>query len=161
LDHVPPIFGFEKFKDLANNYAGSKSFRETMQFLQNAARKIGDGHLHTQIRNREVLPNQNQVNFSSAIDVLLAEVVRISKTAEATNEQLRALVARAEELMEDFLCPNCRSPISKREYGTGVVGNDYGDYIVDWEEVFYECGLKTVDGDEVEPCPNSGPIRAV
>jgi len=79
LDHVPPIFGVRKFEEVANNYAGSKSFKEAMEHLQNSARKIGDAHLHTQIRAKEVLPVAAQVNFSNSVDFLLSEIVRLSK----------------------------------------------------------------------------------
>jgi methylphosphotriester-DNA--protein-cysteine methyltransferase len=44
LDHVPPIFGKQNFGEIANNYAGTKSFRESMQHLENSARSIGDAH---------------------------------------------------------------------------------------------------------------------
>lgn len=77
LDHVPPIFGTKTFAETANNYAGSRSFKESMQHLESSARKIGDAHLHTQIRDKESLPSATQVNFSNDVDVLLAEIVRI------------------------------------------------------------------------------------
>ena len=79
LDHVPPIFGFKKFSEVANNYGGPKSFKESMKHLENSARKIGDAHLHTQIRKKEILPTATQVNFANDLDVLLAEIVRILK----------------------------------------------------------------------------------
>lgn len=77
IDHVPPIFGLKSFSEVANNYAGTKSFKESMDRLNNSSRRIADQHLHTQIRNRETLPNITQVDFSNDLDVLLAEIVRI------------------------------------------------------------------------------------
>src|SRR5574341_766452 len=77
LDHVPPIFGVSAFAEVANNYSGSRSFKESMQHLELSARKIGDAHLHTQIRAKEILPTATQVNFANDLDVLLAEIVRI------------------------------------------------------------------------------------
>jgi len=80
LDHVPPVFGFRTFSEMANNYAGGgKSFKEAMQHLENAARKVADAHLHTPIRKSEVLPAPQQVNFSAQLDVLLSEIVRITR----------------------------------------------------------------------------------
>src|ERR1043165_4473 len=79
LDHVPPIFEARTFAEVANNYAGGKSFKEAMDHLQNSARKIGDAVLHTQIRGSEVLPVATQVNFSNSLDFLLSEIVRIAK----------------------------------------------------------------------------------
>ncbi len=48
LDHVPPIFSKKSFDEVASNYRG-KSFKGTMQHLQNASRNVADGHLHQQI----------------------------------------------------------------------------------------------------------------
>ncbi len=77
LDHVPPVFGKRTFAEVANNF-GSRSFKDSMQHLENGARKIGDAHLHTPIRNRETLPTAQEVAFGPELDVLLAEVIRIS-----------------------------------------------------------------------------------
>lgn len=77
LDHVPPVFNKRTFAEVANT-VGGKSFKESMQHLENGARKIGDSHLHTMIRNRETLPTAQQVAFSPELDVLLEEIIRIS-----------------------------------------------------------------------------------
>lgn len=78
IDHVPPIFNKGTFTEIANNH-GSKSFKDSMKNLDNSSRKIADSCLHMQIRNKEVLPNSNQVDFSNDFDVLLAEIYRILK----------------------------------------------------------------------------------
>ena len=78
LDHVPPILGFASFNEVANNYAGGgRSFRESMQHLQSASRKIADANLHSPIRSVETIPNRTQVEFRADMDVLLSEVVRV------------------------------------------------------------------------------------
>lgn len=74
LDHVPPIFNFSTFSEVANNYGG-KSFKDSMQHLERSSRKIADSILHSHIRRKETLPNPTQVNFYNALDVLLAEIV--------------------------------------------------------------------------------------
>lgn len=79
IDHIPPIFGCKHFSEVANNYLGSKSFKNSMKHLDASSRNIADAHLHVQIRGKEVLPNDTQVNFSNDIDVLLSEIVRILK----------------------------------------------------------------------------------
>lgn len=76
LDHVPPIFECSKFSQLANNCSGGKSFKKSMQHLENSSRDIADAHLHNQIRPKEIIPNETQVNFSNDLDFLLAEIVR-------------------------------------------------------------------------------------
>jgi hypothetical protein len=84
LDHIPPIFGVKSFVELANNYSGSRTFKEIAQHLDNSSRKIGDAHLHTQIRKNEVLPTRTQVDERQRVDVLLSEVIRVL-TAKAQN----------------------------------------------------------------------------
>jgi hypothetical protein len=83
LDHVPPIFGAQTFAEVSSCYAGSKSFKASMQTLENSLRNIADQHLHCQIRPSEVLPNAKQVNFGNDLDVLLSEIVRINKSRSA------------------------------------------------------------------------------
>lgn len=78
LDHVPPIFGKNNFDEVANNFGG-KSFKGAMQHLQSAPRNVADGHLHQQIRKSETLPIAQQVNCGQQLDVLLAEIVRITR----------------------------------------------------------------------------------
>lgn len=79
LDHVPPILGHRTFADVANQYAGASSFRKSMQSLQLSLRNIADAHLHIPIRQKEVLPTAQQVDFHKDLDVLLGEVVRVLK----------------------------------------------------------------------------------
>jgi hypothetical protein len=80
LDHVPPVFGFKTFSEVANYYAGGgRSFKEAMHHLENASRKVGDAHLHMPIRKSETLPTAQQVNCGQQLDMLLSEIVRITK----------------------------------------------------------------------------------
>lgn len=77
LDHIPPIFGCLNFAQLTGSH-GTKSIKEVFMKLDTSTRKIADMYLHTQIRKKESLPNRVQVNFSNELDVLLAEVLRVS-----------------------------------------------------------------------------------
>jgi hypothetical protein len=77
LDHVPPLFGKKTFSEVANNYGG-KSFKDTMQHLDGASRKVADSLLHVPIRKNETLPTAQQVNCAQQLDVLLSEIVRIT-----------------------------------------------------------------------------------
>jgi hypothetical protein len=79
-DHVPPVFGCKTFGEVANNYGGSRSFKEHMANLDKSLRKVADGYLHTQIRQREAVPTPVQVDFRAAVGELLGEVLRISKS---------------------------------------------------------------------------------
>lgn len=81
LNHVPPIFGKDTFKELANNYKydglDAKSFRASMKNLENSSRNIADSYLHLPVRKKESLPTFQQVNFIADLDILLSEIVRI------------------------------------------------------------------------------------
>jgi len=78
LNHVPPIFGFENFDQVTNNYEG-RSFIKNMKHLNVSLRSIADSFLHETIRNKEILPNDTQVDFRQDLDRLLGEIVRILK----------------------------------------------------------------------------------
>lgn len=77
LDHVPPLFGLNAFNEVVNNYAGGgKSFKDHMEHLHNASRKVADSYLHMPVRQSETLPTPQQVNSGQDLDTLLAEIVR-------------------------------------------------------------------------------------
>jgi hypothetical protein len=78
IDHVPPVFGCKNFNEVANNYQGSKSFKDSMKSLNDQMRKVTDSYLHTQIRDKEVAPVEQQVEARSALDFLLSEIIRVA-----------------------------------------------------------------------------------
>lgn len=79
IDQVPPIFSTSSFSEVANNYSGSKSFKDSMKLLQRSLRNIADSHLHGKIRKKETLPSFTQVNFKADLDLLLSEIIRLLK----------------------------------------------------------------------------------
>jgi hypothetical protein len=81
IDHIPPVFGQREFNEVANNYAGTKSFVATAKHLQESLRKIADALLHSPIRRTESLPTATQVDFKQSLDVILGEVARILKNS--------------------------------------------------------------------------------
>ena len=85
LDHVPPVFGQRSFDQLVANYAGGRSFKDAMEHLNEASRKVADALLHMPMRSSEVLPTLQQVNCGQQLDVLLGEIVRITPKASVAN----------------------------------------------------------------------------
>lgn len=80
IDHIPPIFGFKNFAEVANNYSGgTQSFKKAMGNLDKSLRNIADNNIHSQARSKEVLPTTNQIDFTPELDLLLSEIVRILK----------------------------------------------------------------------------------
>ena len=86
LDHIPPIFGFKCFSQVASNYSGGKSFKAVMQKLD-SAREIANSYLHSPVRAFESLPNSNQVEFKIELDVLLGEICRILKLQKSKGRE--------------------------------------------------------------------------
>lgn len=76
LDHVPPIFGHNTFKEVANNFAG-RSTKNVLLKLEESCREISNSLIHGPIRRCEILPTRVRVNFSHELDVLLGEICRL------------------------------------------------------------------------------------
>lgn len=76
MDHVPPIFGHQKFIQLVSHFPQANSSGKNLKHLQDSMRNIADSHLHSVITKSEVLPYETQVDFRQDLDVLLQEVVR-------------------------------------------------------------------------------------
>lgn len=82
LNHVPPIFNFNSFDEVASNYGGPKnhqSFKKNISHLNNSLKNIADRHLHSKITKSESLPNETQIDFKQDFDVLLEEICRLLK----------------------------------------------------------------------------------
>ncbi len=77
IDHIPPVFGCSTFPEVANNYRGTRSFKASMQRLNDSLRNLADSYLHVQIRKIESLPTAIQVDFRAEVDALLSEVSRV------------------------------------------------------------------------------------
>ncbi len=73
IDHIPPIFGKDNFKEVANSF--NISSKKLMLNLEKEFRNIADDKVHEQIRRKITLPNETQVNFSQALDALLCKIV--------------------------------------------------------------------------------------
>ncbi len=77
MDHVPPIFGKDKFTEIANSSSSRDSFKKLMKSLDDFQKNITDGILHEQIKDSHSLPNATQVNSSQPLDKLLQKIVEI------------------------------------------------------------------------------------
>lgn len=79
LNHVPPIFGETRFDKVVENYkaeGNARSFKKHLENLQDSDRKVADGHAHSLISGKEVLPTEIQIDCRSDLDMLLAEIIR-------------------------------------------------------------------------------------
>ena len=73
INHVPPIFGFHKFKEVVAQ--SSRSLKEIFKPLEEIARDIADHHSHATIRHNEPLPSRSQVDpFKPNVEFLIHEL---------------------------------------------------------------------------------------
>jgi hypothetical protein len=79
LDHIPPVFNFKTFTEVASNYGGGISFRRVTERLEKHTREIANIRLHTPIRDKETVPHFEEVNFASELESVLAELCRLLK----------------------------------------------------------------------------------
>jgi hypothetical protein len=75
IDHIPPILGCNSFDEVANNYAGDRSFKKATEQLSKTMKHIADLHIHKQIAPSLSIPNMTQVDFSQSMDFLLGELL--------------------------------------------------------------------------------------
>lgn len=88
LDHIPPVFGCEKFVEVANNTAG-RSLKPILLKLQESSRNISDRQLHEVIKRHVDVPTLQQVDFSPEFDALLGELIGRLK-CEAQDDQRKS-----------------------------------------------------------------------
>jgi hypothetical protein len=80
MNHVPPVFGFPTFKEVASN--AGRSVKAALQLLEDDARVVADLHNHATMRSREPLPTLGQIEpFRASFEILLHEIL-----ARATNK---------------------------------------------------------------------------
>jgi hypothetical protein len=74
INHIPPIFGFEKFNQVVAQ--STKSRRELFRPLDETARDVADLHTHDTIRSKENLPTKRQLEpFKPNVELLLQEIL--------------------------------------------------------------------------------------
>ena len=96
------------------------------------------------------LTRLHQDNQSGA--ELIQNKERELEIAKFEMSQLRVQIARAEELLSDFSCPQCKAPMISREFHYECIEYKGRELDVDHEIVLYECGLELVDGKESTAC---------
>lgn len=73
LNHVPPVFGYDTFSQVAAN--ASRSLKENFEHLENGLRKVADYHAHRKIASSESYPSVAQVEpFRPQFELLLQQI---------------------------------------------------------------------------------------
>jgi hypothetical protein len=78
IDHVPPVFSKNNFAEVANQYSFKKSNKNLVAKLENVGRDVSDRELHLQIKNKEVLLTDGEIDHKASLAALLREIIHIS-----------------------------------------------------------------------------------
>lgn len=83
IDHIPPIFWKKNFESLISEWSfwinsnkNESSDKKIIKRLIDLCKNISDSNLHTQISNKELLPNEINVNFKIEFDTLLKYIIK-------------------------------------------------------------------------------------
>lgn len=119
--------------------------------------------------NRQNSPDVLAERLAKRTKLLEEELTRLSSDKSATEAQVNAkeaelAEARAEaetlnrqvvyarELLKDYQCPHCGSPLVERAYHSESVEYEGRELDLDHDWTTFECGLEIVDGLERNPC---------
>ncbi len=108
-------------------------------------------------------------NLAARITIYDDELKKLSKDQQANQEviktkqaeladarkELEILEAQMDEaqvILEEFLCPHCKAPMTIHDYGSELVWHEGRDCEVEHETIIYDCGLEIYDGKEARPC---------
>lgn len=117
-------------------------------------------------------PDALAKSLSERVDILIQEIERLSgdkeknqslisqkeKELESIKEEADELsrqISNAHELMSEYFCPYCKSPMAERTFHSEMVEYQGRDHDIDHEYVAFECGLTLHDGEESSPCKNT------
>lgn len=73
-DMIPPVFDAKNFSEIANNIA-SRSQKKSLTHLNDTMRSSADSNIHVHLSQNIPIPNANQVEYRSDIDLLLNQVI--------------------------------------------------------------------------------------
>lgn len=137
----------------------------TIQLLKETVSTLKDQLAEARSSTPDVLAQ----TLSSRVKLLEGELERLSKDKGASleivrekEEELRLARHKAEELtkqvsvardmLNDFLCPLCGSPLSVREYHSETVEYNGREIDVDRDYTEFECGYSVLDGKPHSSC---------
>ena len=92
--------------------------------------------------------SNDKVNNQDKIKLKEKELDTVKEKAEELSRQ----IAIAHELMSEFSCPHCASPMTEKAYQSESVEYNGRDVDIDHEYYSYECGYAVSDGTVVSSC---------
>jgi len=97
--------------------------------------------------------SKDKVHNQDEIQLKEKELITVKEKAKELGRQ----IAIAHELIAEFSCPHCGSPMSERAYQSECVEYNGREVDIDHEYYSYECGYALSDGSEVSPCRGNEP----
>ncbi|MCK5607440.1 hypothetical protein KAR91_36485 [Candidatus Pacearchaeota archaeon] len=93
------------------------------------------------------LSKDQQAN-QDAIKTKQAELAETREDLEVLETQLE----EAKEILDEFLCPHCKAPMTIHDYASEVVEHGGRELDVEHEVIIYDCGLEIYDGEIAKLC---------
>ncbi len=139
----------------------------TIELLREKNQYLADHLVEAKASSPDVLAE----NLAKRVKLLIEEIERLNQHKDKNEKlieqkenalhavqkklsELQEQIKRTEEVMRDFVCPYCGSPMLTREYHP-IYGHIEGrEAEGESEYVTYWCGLTVRDGQEIEPCPS-------
>jgi len=118
---------------------------------------------------KDTSPDVLAERLSARIKTYEEEIRKLSKDQQANQEAIKAkqveLAATRKELeiletqmeeaqgiLDEFLCPHCKAPMTIHDYASESVEYQGKDLDVEHEIIIYDCGLEIHDGKETRSC---------
>ena len=93
--------------------------------------------------------NEDKTSTTEQVEAKEAELNQARIDAESLSKK----IVQAKELLKEFLCPYCDSPLDERSYHSESVECDDGhEFDVDHDYSKFQCGYTIVDGITAHPC---------
>ena len=97
--------------------------------------------------------SKDKAKNQDEIELKEKEIISIKEKANEIGKQ----IAIAHELIAEFSCPHCGSPMAERAYQSECVEHNGREIDIDHEYFSYECGYALSDGSEIRPCRGNEP----
>lgn len=140
----------------------------TIQLLKEKALFLENQLFHAEKQKPDALAK----SLSERVDSLNKEIERLSSDKEKNQslisqkekelesvkeeaDELSRQISNAHELMSEYFCPHCKSPMAERTFHSELVEYQGRDHDIDHEYVAFECGLTLHDGEESSSCKNT------
>jgi len=118
---------------------------------------------------KDASPDVLAERLSARIKIYEEEIRKLSKDQQANQEAIKAKQAEladtrkeleiletqmeeAQGILDEFLCPHCKAPMTIHDYASELVEYEGRELDVEHEFILYDCGLEIHDGEETRPC---------